>query len=129
MKQREIKFRAWDIKAKKMILPEYADWEDFMIEPDGTISISTETGLYELYRSKTSVTHLELMQFTGLLDKNGKEIYESDRFLFGTIDGIVEYKNGCFVFQGKNCSMTMRDHESNEFEITGNIYQNADLLK
>ena len=56
-----------------------------------------------------------LMQFTGLLDKNGKEIYEGDI----TNVGIVEWDHGQF---------TERLYAPDDIEVIGNIYSNPELL-
>src|SRR4051812_17759551 len=61
---RTIKFRAWDKANNKF----HYDF-DLTSQFDGRISWNYET---------TELTDIELMQFTGLLDKNGKEIYEGD---------------------------------------------------
>lgn len=69
-------------------------------------------------------------QFTGLQDKNRNDIYEGHIFKWGSYTGQVVFKEGCFVFEtNSNYSMTMRDHNTNEFEVIGNIYENPDLLK
>lgn len=65
-KQREIKFRAWFKRQHKMIQPCYAE-----IFKDGSF------GGGENWNTSTECV---LMQFTGLRDKNGKEIYEGDLF-------------------------------------------------
>ena len=59
---REIKFRAWDYERKEMI------------QPESIIGLEGET----TKQLVLSAPFLTLMQFTGLHDKNGKEIYEGD---------------------------------------------------
>lgn len=63
---REIKFRAWDRQYKNMVAVYSIDFL--------TNEIDFKTNLNE----PKNLDHFELMQFTGLLDKNGKEIYEGD---------------------------------------------------
>lgn len=73
----------------------------------------------------------KLMQFTGLLDKNGKEIYEGDITENYAMRDVVIFHNGAFV--GKN---SQKDHLGqhqpiavhNELEVIGNIYENPEML-
>ncbi|MCB0743550.1 MAG: hypothetical protein KDC67_06580 [Ignavibacteriae bacterium] len=81
-------------------------------------------------------------QFTGILDKNGKEIYEGDvvRYDNGTIAKVI-FKDGCFMgYDGTALSSdeaylklcpeeTPFDGFEFELEIIGNIHDNPDLIK
>jgi uncharacterized phage protein (TIGR01671 family) len=66
---REIKFRVWNKEIKLMTKP--FDLEDFAADQD------SEWGDYNYFNS-TIADDYELMQYTGLKDKNGVEIYEGD---------------------------------------------------
>jgi len=121
---REIKFRAWG-KSKRAMY-----YQDFAVNPDGT----TKTwGLYE---------HLELMQYTGLEDKNGKEIYEGDIVTAGdNYPSIIEWSHDgdkiegtgwCLheVYKGDYDRYHTTDAYTNGLgEVIGNIYENPELLK
>jgi len=130
---REIKFRAWDKASKRMILPEYSDWEDFMIEPDGTVSSSYESGGYSPYRSKSRVDY-EIMQYTGLKDKNGKEIYEGDLIKFDDTNiGFIDCEEWTEFFihwiSEPDCTDYARDfYRISRAEVIGNIHENPELL-
>ncbi|OAJ75223.1 hypothetical protein AYJ08_00295 [Brevibacillus sp. SKDU10] len=120
---REIKFRAWDKEDKYML-----DWE--MIKLDVEYSINQ---LLEMDR-------FEMMQFTGLCDKNGKEIYEGDIVQIDNTDevnmwfrgkkALVECKPGRFriLIESGEANM-MKEDMSNVIEVIGNIYENPDLLQ
>jgi len=114
---REIKFRAWNLGDKRMV--EF-DLEDLMY---GTHKLET-----------VDLKYWTVMQYTGLKDKNGKEIYEGD-IIFDE-DG--EYSKTCIIdwnyesggFFGK----ALEDDDTYSMveidgEVIGNIYENADLIK
>lgn len=102
MKQREIKFRVWST-----------------IKSDGEM----------LYLKSGMLSDLEglpawkVMQYTGLKDKNGKEIYEGDIVTRKNKTYIVEYELGGFQFSGISAYVMQ-----GEVTIIGNICENPELL-
>jgi uncharacterized phage protein (TIGR01671 family) len=70
-------------------------------------------------------------QYTGLKDKNGKEIYEGD-IISTDLDrpfNIVVFRNGAFVFQCHDNGKDYYDYMFSYGEVIGNIYENPELLK
>ena len=93
MKQRIIKFRAWN--GEKMFDVSAIDFAGYKI-------LDNETRLDEWSRWKKDCV---LMQFTGLLDKNGKEIYEGDickeQFNHGWCNCEIVYDNAGFFIKNE----------------------------
>lgn len=94
------------------------------------------------YRCERDFDEIELMQFTGLKDKNGKEIYEGDIVKFSDCDDdvyvtpVVWDKNyACFgvSFSGKYpISFDYLEEfytDLKDIEVVGNIYENPELLE
>ena len=128
---REIKFRAWHEERKEMY---------------DNITFNNFDGYY-LISGDCNIDDLKFMQYTGLKDKNGKEIYEGDilnvkttfennmadkRFQDKTIC-TVSFGTGCFIKKETYenlydviCSIVLKDID---YEIIGNIHENPELLK
>lgn len=106
---REIKFRAYDKSAKKM----YQE-------------VDSDFGRGENGRS----VQIELMQFTGLLDKNGKEIYESDIMRWNnSMKSKEEYAKNPYSYSVVKWNQKDIKFEGCwGFEIIGNIYESKHLL-
>lgn len=127
---REIKFRAWvkqpEIQSGFMHYP--GDDTDYMLISNGDGFSLLEDTIYLDERQ------FEVMQYIGLKDKNGKEIYEGDvvQMLNDRLKVIIEFKGGQFV--GKNISYTKYTHPEfnnrnwSHWEVVGNIYENPELL-
>lgn len=122
---RIIKFRAYDTKEKKWLLGyEYPNL--------GGFSMFGEVMMMGEYASLLSsyfpdrLEDIDLMQFTGLLDKNGKEIYEGDIVKTEDFTGYIWYRSPDFVIRqdiGSNNEHTYLDF-FREREVIGNIYEN-----
>lgn len=119
---RVIKFRAWDVERKEMMEPNYFGIDEY-ITPEGDV-VEKEThsgiGFSDMYMVDISDKRI-LMQFTGLHDKNGQEIYEGD---ICSTDlsrpyNIVVFRNGAFVYQ---CN----DHDEDYYDIMVPIYETTD---
>ncbi|WP_161877881.1 YopX family protein [Alkalibacterium sp. MB6] len=131
------KFRAWDNEEKWMVDGLYISF-DGDVFTDDVKSHDTPHREIEI----TNAERYELMQSTGLKDKNGVEIYEGDvierTFIFRgaiseTFIGIVGYSERTAQYIIKS---NVRDEElvnalskMSLYEVIGNIYENSELLE
>ena len=121
---REIKFRTWKSWRKPTML--YSGQFD--------IKWSAENGRYQaIDRTRfDSQWDMPLMQYTGLKDKNGKEIYEGDILKGNQGNFIADFENGRFIVKfpsGATVQNLCTFLDSNgEKEVIGNIYENRELL-
>ncbi len=124
---REIKFRIWDIENKEMLKVQELDFEPTFY--GGRIAIRPDQ-----YNDYFDTEDMILMQYTGLRDKNGKEIYEGDIVkITGSkeIDiGKVIYEYNGFIVDVMNMDRFYgRVHLLEKFtEVIGNIYEDSELL-
>ena len=123
---RELKYRMWNKKEKKMYQVGVLDFDDEKAYMKNYLSYTVSNYMFE---------DIELMQFTGLYDKNGKEIYESDIVEVTRQciweKGIVVFIDGCFFIKVSETLLALYECEPNNYELKaiGNIYENPDLLK
>ncbi len=103
---RPIKFRAWDPQDKIMHL-------EIPIE-----AVTCGDKLAFLG------TRLWPLQFTGLLDKNGKEIYEGDIVVIGGFTEAVYFKKGRF----RTTAYEIGAINPERMDVIGNIYENPELI-
>ena len=113
---RPIKFRAWNGKNMESM--------EELLEP---VEIEDLSLLDYLLLEDKRWHNYVLMQFTGLLDRNGKEIYEGDilRCEGETNQPPVNFYRGCFYVSGTPFS----DIDEELIEVIGNIYENPELVK
>ena len=152
---RDIKFRAWDKRTKKMRAVNSISFnnenESFNFNPDHLPKVVNVwgkdiiEGTHQILRREIDET--VLMQYTGLKDKNGKEIYEGDIIVgynhkvggnfVDDVMGVMKYEGLAFAVQGKQIhrnekwfyTMTSPIAQDYAIEVIGNIYENPELLK
>jgi uncharacterized phage protein (TIGR01671 family) len=123
---RAIKFRAWDIGAERIIrnvsFPFLLGW----LGPQTTANVNA-------IFSQTQ-QRLIWMQFTGLKDSRGVEIYEGDILKFNPVGstsaavGDVQFKRGTFIISTRHKKYHAYNGVFGEPLIVGNVYENPELL-
>ncbi len=122
---REIKFRAWDNENKYMITSKQGIFTALRNSMNITVQ---DNGYYNngdlLKPNKEKYT---LMQYTGLKDKNGVEIYEGDKvkakFYGKEVAGEIGFNSGCYLLWN-SCVSDNQLFIFTDIEVIGNIYEN-----
>ena len=130
---RDIKFRAWD---KREGLNKMYYGVSFIAYGEGLTGGNPEYKFWQIYHEQggffiSSMIELELMQFTGLQDKKGKDIYEGDIYHNGDnkITYTVIWRNSGFMGkQNSSSSFVGLDYWIENTEVIGNIYEHPNLL-
>lgn len=133
---KEIKFRLWSKIGKKFIETNNPNLE-FVINNNGYL-YSIENFYGEIY--VLPQMDIEVLQFTGLQDKNGIEIYEGDILKYKFPYDKRKVHTSAVTYLETQASFGIKDRYENEiplykitannyFEVIGNIYENEELLQ
>jgi len=126
---REIKFRGWHTSAKKMFSAEEMASDQLTLLTNGSCFINVNgkhTSMSTIYPNDKFIP----MQYTGLKDNKGKEIYEGDI----VERGVILFDNGKFQGYYYDSGGIAESWEDDLFQekvinVIGNMYENPELLK
>ena len=142
---KKIKFRAWDVDSSEMFYSGYNNGVDYFFDFDDD-TLCLYLPVEDNFPEKREAI---IMQYTGLKDKNGKEIYEGDIVLFMGKNYRIKYfdKWGMFGLVGKSAYKTFNEDDplgsggsstkykpyclgeyyQKRIEVVGNFYENPEL--
>jgi uncharacterized phage protein (TIGR01671 family) len=132
---RPIKFRAWNTDDEEMYPVISVDFEDGMCEVDGDGLALSWRGIPEVEKRPEAI----LMQFTGLHDKNGKEIYEGDIVVGALNNGMGAKTTWAVAWNDDKSKWAVKHHRiqnlmgitrtsSKTMLVIGNMYETPELL-
>jgi len=128
------KYRAWDSAKKEMFK------DTFAITESGQVVVVEQESVAS-FPDYVFVEHLVIMQSTGLVDRDGKIIFEGDVVQFEDCSeasdflyintGIIEWCQGGFHVTNRDSVLMedLLDGDSLDVTIIGNIYENPELLE
>lgn len=145
---RNLRFRAWDKWGKCMVKVAGLSW--YWKDVEGVSEIYIDSGEYVQKITRHGVSGFELMQYTGLKDKNGTKIYEGDIIRFHHLEDLPEMAEVAEVVYFGHRDYPAFDlnyhrikeyyFESNilseiicsgayHYEVIGNVFENPELLE
>ena len=123
----KLKFRAWH-----MTWEELGEVKRIRFDDEGDVRTVLFRG--KTLGTNTPIDEIELMQSTGLHDKNGKEIFEGDIIKMAkdvysepTYYEVARHRGGAYRLESKQhgCELWLRHTDC---EVVGNVYENKELL-
>lgn len=123
---REIKFRAWDKENQVMVY-------DVNVQDGKPVKRG-----YQWFNTENTIWNSELQQYTGLRDRNGREIYEGDivSMFGGTQFSVVEWDDKFGLYRiylqlsgASDVGEELLGNHLNVVEVIGNIYENPELIE